>query len=73
MAADGTAPDAGRWKGWVTPNGGMLVASVTSVQVEGAADRDQSTRHVVVVKHKHHRTPGRRIAGREDREDRVLN
>lgn len=69
MAADGTVPDAGRWKVQVTPDRGMLVASVTSLQVEGAAEGAQSTRQVVLVKHKQHKTPGRVKAGREDRED----
>lgn len=73
MAADGTAPDAGRWKAQVTPDGGMVVASAASLQVEGAAEGAQSTRQVVVVKHKQHEAPGREKAGREEREDGALN
>lgn len=73
MAADGTAPDAGRCKVQVTPDRGMLVASVISLQVEGAAEGAQNTRYVVVAKHKQHKTPVRRKAGREDREDGALN
>lgn len=73
MAADGTAPDAGRWKVQVTPDGGTVVASAASLQVEGAAEGAQSTRRVVVVKLKQHKAPGRGKAGREEWEDGALN